>query len=127
MQPERIDIWGDESAVVRGTLDWASSRVVRPSDPKSTARPAGQLVTDAGRTITPAGIGGEAALRVFDEVLVPATRAQDDPMNLAYVPAAPTRAAVSFDLATSAANIFGGLWESGAGAIHAENEALGWL
>jgi glutamate/tyrosine decarboxylase-like PLP-dependent enzyme len=108
-------------------LDWASSRVVRPSDPKSTARPSGQLTTDAGRTITPAGIGGEAALRVFDEVLVPATRAQDDPMNLAYVPAAPTRAAVSFDLATSAANIFGGLWESGAGAIHAENEALGWL
>jgi len=126
-QPERIDIWGDESAIVQGTLDWAAGRVVRPTDPKSTARPAAQLVADAGRTITPAGIGGAAALKVFDEVLVPATRAQDDPMNLAYIPSAPTRAAVSFDLAASAANIFGGMWESGAGAIHAENEALGWL
>ena len=67
------------------------------------------------------------ALRLFDEVLVPATRAQDDPMNLAYIPAAPTRAAIAFDLATSAANMIGAYWEAGAGAIHAENEALAWL
>jgi glutamate/tyrosine decarboxylase-like PLP-dependent enzyme len=127
MLPERNDIWGDESAVVQGTLDWAAGRVVRPSDPKSTPRPASDLARAAGRTITADGIGGEAALRVFDEVLVPATRAQDDPMNLAYIPSAPTRAAVAFDLATSAANVFGGLWEAGAGAIFAENEALAWL
>jgi glutamate/tyrosine decarboxylase-like PLP-dependent enzyme len=48
-------------------------------------------------------------------------------MNLAYIPAAPTRTAIAFDLATSAANIFAGVWEAGAGAIHAENEALAWL
>jgi glutamate/tyrosine decarboxylase-like PLP-dependent enzyme len=127
MQPEETQIWGDESAIVQGTLDWATGRVVRPTDPKSIAQPASRLAAAAGRTITAQGIGGEAALTVFDEVLVPATRAQDDPMNLAYVPSAPTRAAVAFDLATSAANIFGGMWESGAGAIHAENEALDWL
>ena len=60
-------------------------------------------------------------------MLAPATRAQDDPLNLAYVPAAPTRAAIAFELVTSAANIFAGLWEAGAGAIYAENEALAWL
>ena len=48
-------------------------------------------------------------------------------MNLAYVPSAPTRASVAFDFVTSAANVFGGVWETGAGAIFAENEALGWL
>jgi glutamate/tyrosine decarboxylase-like PLP-dependent enzyme len=120
-------IWGDESAVAHEVLSWARARVVSPSDPKSTARPATSLAADAGRTITPGGIGGPAALRIFDQVLAPATRAQDDPMNLAYIPSAPTRAAVAFDAATSAANIFGGLWETGAGAIFAENEALGWL
>lgn len=119
--------WGDESSTVSAVLDWAQRRVVRASDPKSTARPAGELAAATGATVTPDGIGGAAALRLFDEVLVPATRAQDDPMNLAYIPAAPTRSAVAFDLATSAANIYGGLWEAGAGAIHAENEALGWL
>lgn len=120
-------VWGDESDIVKLALDWTAQRVVRHTDPMSTARPASELAADAGRTITPSGIGGEAALRVFDRVLEPATRSQDDPMNLAYIPAAPTRAAVAFDLVTSAANIFGGLWEAGAGAIFAENEALAWI
>jgi glutamate/tyrosine decarboxylase-like PLP-dependent enzyme len=128
-QPESgwHQVWADETDVVRQAVDWAARRVARPSDPKSTARPMSELAAAAGRTVTPAGIGGTAALRVFDEVLEPATRAQDDPLNLAYVPSAPTRAAVAFDLVTSAANIFGGLWEAGAGAIFAENEALRWI
>jgi glutamate/tyrosine decarboxylase-like PLP-dependent enzyme len=123
----RRPVWADETEVVQQTVAWAAQRVVRPTDPKTTARPMSDLAAAAGRTITPAGIGGAAALRVFDEILEPATRSQDDPMNLAYVPSAPTRAAVAFDLVTSAANIFGGLWEAGAGAIFAENEALRWI
>jgi glutamate/tyrosine decarboxylase-like PLP-dependent enzyme len=108
-------------------LDWAARRVISPSDPKSTARRASELAAAAGRTVTPRGIGARAALAVFDEVLAPATRAQDDPMNLAYIPAAPTRAAVAFESVTSSANVFGGLWEAGAGAIFAENAALAWV
>jgi len=118
---------GDESRVVERALDWAARRVVRHTDPMSTARPSSELATDAGPSITAEGIGGEAALAIFDRVLEPATRSQDDPMNLAYIAAAPTRAAIAFDLVTSSANIFGGLWEAGAGAIYAENEALAWI
>ena len=66
-------------------------------------------------------------LRIFEDVLAPATRAQDDPMNLAYIPSAPTRAALAFDAVVSTFNIYGGAWEAGAGAIFAENEALAWL
>jgi glutamate/tyrosine decarboxylase-like PLP-dependent enzyme len=120
-------VWGDEAFVAREVLDWASNRARRAGDPKTTARRASDLAQDAGRTVTPGGIGGHAALNVFAEVFAPATRAQDDPMNLAYIPCARTRVAVAFDAATSAANIFGGLWETGAGAIFAENESLGWL
>ena len=80
-----------------------------------------------GPTVTAEGIGHRRALEIFEQILVPATRAQEDPLNLAYIPSAPTRAAVAFDLATSVANIFGGHWETGAGAIHAENQVLGWL
>jgi len=119
--------WGDETGIVRLVLDWASERVVRHSNPKTSASGREQLKAAAGDTITAEGIGATAALDVFDRVLVPATRAQDDPMNLAYIPAAPTRAAISFDLATSAANVFAGIWEAGAGAIFAENEALAWI
>ena len=120
-------IWGDESEVVQLALDWTAQRVVRHTDPLSTARSTSELAAAAGRTIVPGGIGGAEALRIFDEVLEPATRSQDDPLNLAYIAAAPTRAAVAFDLVTSASNIFGGLWEAGAGAIFAENEALAWI
>ena len=121
------EVWGDEDEVVRAAVEWAAGRVVRPTDSKTTARPASELAAAAGRTVTPAGIGGTEALRVFRDILVPATRSQEDPMNLAYIPSAPTRAAVAFDLVTSAANVFAGLWEAGAGAIYAENEALGWI
>jgi glutamate/tyrosine decarboxylase-like PLP-dependent enzyme len=120
-------IWGDETEIVKMSMEWAGRRVVRPTDPKSTARTASELAADTGVMITPDGIGAEAALRIFDEVLVPATRAQDDPMNLAYIPAAPTRASIAFESVTSSANVFAGLWEAGAGAIFAENAALGWL
>ncbi len=123
----RADVWGDESAIITSAFEWAENRVVRSSDPKTTARPASELAAATGATITAEGIGAPRALELFDTVLAPATRAQDDPMNLAYIPAAPTGAAVAFDVVTTSANIFGGLWESGAGAIHAENEALAWL
>ncbi len=48
-------------------------------------------------------------------------------MNLAYVPTAPSLAATMFDLVVSSASIFGGTWESGAGAIAAENQVIRWL
>ncbi|WP_310526253.1 pyridoxal-dependent decarboxylase [Nocardioides sp.] len=121
------DVWGDEYRVVREAMDWAEARVVRETDPKTTARSAEELREAAGQTVCAEGIGGHAALRLFIDVLEPATRAQDDPMNLAYVPSAPTRASVAFDFVTSAANVFGGVWETGAGVIFAENEALAWV
>ncbi len=127
LHAEPHPVWGDESEIVQLAVDWSARRVVRHTDPLSTARPASELAADAGPTITASGIGGAAALRVFDRVLEPATRSQDDPLNLAYIASAPTRAAIAFDLVTSAANIFGGLWEAGAGAIYAENEALAWI
>lgn len=101
--------------------------ILQAPDPVTGARSAADLALAAGTAITPWGIGGAAALKLFDRVLAPATRAQNGPTNLAYIPAAPTRAALAFDAVTGAANIFAGTWESGAGAIHAENEALTWL
>jgi glutamate/tyrosine decarboxylase-like PLP-dependent enzyme len=126
-RPPSEPFWGDETPTVQAVLAWAAQRVVHSGDPKTTARSASALAAATGPTITADGIGGAEALRIFDEVLAPATRSQDDPMNLAYIPSAPTRSAVAFDFATSAANIFGGIWETGAGAIYAENEALAWL
>ncbi|HJQ89088.1 MAG TPA: aminotransferase class V-fold PLP-dependent enzyme, partial [Propionibacteriaceae bacterium] len=120
-------VWGDEAEIAAAAVALASRRISKPSDPKTTARPASELLADAGQTVTPEGLGADEALRIFEDVFAPATRAQDDPMNLAYVPAAPTRAALAFDAVVSSYNIFAGTWESGAGAVFAENQALAWL
>ena len=55
---------------------------------------------------------------------LPATRLQDEPMNLRLGPSSPTRVAVSFDLVASAASVH---WEAGAGETYAQNEAFGWI
>lgn len=119
--------WGDESTAVRDALTWAVARMARSSDPRSTARPENELAQATGATVVPAGIGSADAMRIFTEVLEPATRAQGHELNLAYIPAAPNRSSVAFDAVTGSANIFGGIWEAGAGGIHAENEVLAWL
>lgn len=80
-----------------------------------------------GETITPEGIGGEKAFALFRDILVKASVPIDHPRHLAFVPASPTRAAVMFDLVTSASSIHGAFWLEGAGAIFAENQAMSWL
>ena len=80
-----------------------------------------------GPTITREGIGGEKALELFTDVLEPASLSVDYTKYLSFVPAAPTEAAVLFDLAVGASSIYGGSWLEGAGAIYAENEALDWI
>ena len=133
-QPEEITpsravpgVWGDETDIAWAAVNSAARRITRPADPKTTARPASELAAEVGPTITADGLGATEVLRIFEDVLAPATRAQDDPLNLAYIAAAPTVAARAFDATVSSFNIFAGTWEAGAGAIFAENEALGWL
>ncbi|MHB1139142.1 MAG: pyridoxal phosphate-dependent decarboxylase family protein [Microthrixaceae bacterium] len=91
--------------------------------------PLGQAELDAlvGRTVTEFGLGGTEVLRRFTEHLAPATISVDHPLYLSFIPAAPTVASILFDLVVSASSIYGGSWLEGAGAVHAENQALRWL
>ena len=80
-----------------------------------------------GETVTPDGITGERAFALFRDVLLKASVPINHPRHLAFVPASPTRAAVMFDLVTSAANVHGAFWLEGAGCIYAEMQAMRWL
>lgn len=121
------DPWAFDEDLARQVLAWAEARLSKDPSPFTGARPRDELEAAAGRTITEEGLGVDAAFRVFTDVLAPATRAQDHPLNLAYIPTAPTEAARLMDVAVSVSSIFGGVWEAGAGAIFAENQALDWL
>ncbi len=113
--------------LIDAIVEWSTQRITGGEDPMTSARPLADLNAELDGSICADGIGGTEAMRRWTDTIVPATRAMGDPMNLAYVPAAPTSAALAFDLAVSSAQILGALWECGAGAIAAENQALGWL
>ena len=49
------------------------------------------------------------------------------PRFLAFIPAAPTKASLLFDMVVSASSLSGISWLEAAGAVHAENQALRFL
>ncbi len=116
----------DTERLARAIARYARGRIVNPPPLDGPASPQ-ELDARAGRTITSGGLGGEEALRIWSEVLAPATISTDHPAFLAFVPGAPTRASVLFDLVLSASSTYAGSWLEGAGAVWAENQTLRWL
>jgi L-2,4-diaminobutyrate decarboxylase len=108
-------------------MKFAIARISATSPELGYPKTADELQSLVGETITPEGIGGETAFALFRDVLIKASVAIDHPRHLAFVPASPTRAAVLFDLVTSAASVHGAFWLEGAGCIFAENQAMSWL
>jgi aromatic-L-amino-acid/L-tryptophan decarboxylase len=88
---------------------------------------ADSLAARAPSPITPAGTDPDAVLALYRDVLAPAVISCDSPRFLAFIPAAPTKAALLFDTIVSCASISGISWVESAGAVHAENQALRFL
>jgi L-2,4-diaminobutyrate decarboxylase len=91
------------------------------------APPPAEVAALAGASVTREGLGPAEALRRFRDVLLPLTVAIDHPRYFAFIPSAPTAASAFVELLLSAGSVYGGTWLEGAGAVHAENEALHWL
>ena len=99
------------------------------ADPPELGAAAGpaEVARLAGETITAEGLGPRDALARFSDALLPLTTAIDHPRYLAFIPSAPTPASALIDLLVSATSVYAGSWLEGAGAVHAENEALRWI
>lgn len=102
-------------------------RRVIDDPPLDGPRSAEDLRAAVGETITSEGIGAERALALWSDVLAPACVSADHRRFFAFVPSAPSAAASLFDVALSAANVYAGSWQEGAGAVFAENQVLAWL
>jgi aromatic-L-amino-acid decarboxylase len=70
--------------------------------------------------------GNEAAdvLRLFVDKLATAVVSCDSPRFLSFIPAAPTKAALLFDMFVSCSSLHGTSWLEAAGVVVAENQAL---
>jgi glutamate/tyrosine decarboxylase-like PLP-dependent enzyme len=70
--------------------------------------------------------GNDAAdvLRLFVDKLATAVVSCDSPRFLSFIPAAPTKAALLFDMFVSCSSLHGTSWLEAAGVVVAENQAL---
>jgi aromatic-L-amino-acid decarboxylase len=66
----------------------------------------------------------DQVLGAYASVVAPAVISADSPRFLGFIPAAPTKASLLFDMLVSCASIQGISWLEAAGAIHAENLVL---
>jgi aromatic-L-amino-acid/L-tryptophan decarboxylase len=66
----------------------------------------------------------DQVLGVWASAMAPAVISADSPRFLGFIPAAPTKASLLFDMLISCASIQGISWLEAAGAIHAENLVL---
>ncbi|GAA3786181.1 aminotransferase class V-fold PLP-dependent enzyme [Corallibacter vietnamensis] len=116
--------------LIEMTLDvmkYAIGRISATEHDIGKPKKAEELKAIVGETVTAKGVGGEYAFNLWKEHLSKANVPVDHPRNLAFVPASPTRAAIMFDLVTSASSIHGAYWMEGAGGIFCENEAMSWI
>jgi len=74
--------------------------------------------------ITPGGTDAAAVMELFDKKLATAAVSVDSPKFLAFIPAAPTKAALLFDMVVACSSLQGTSWIEAAGPVAAENQAL---
>lgn len=91
-----------------------------PGDPKELDRALSGL-------IKPEGNSAAAILKLYDEVISRTVVSGDSPRFMAFIPTAPTKAALLFDMIVSCASIQGISWLEAAGSISAENQVLRWM
>ncbi len=125
---DRMHAISDETrATVDEVLDYARRRAVYEDVPLDKPLTPRELSRLASGSINASGIGARRATSLFENVLAPACVTTDHPGYLSFIPSAPTKAAIAFDLVVSASSVYGGSWMEGSGAVFAENEVLHWL
>ena len=114
------------AALADAVMAYAEERV-RMAPPLDRPVTEAELRSRVGETITPGGLGGVEAMRLFAQDLAPTCLSTDHPRYLSFIPCAPSDAAVMFDLVVGASSIYAGSWLEGSGAVYAENQALRWI
>jgi aromatic-L-amino-acid/L-tryptophan decarboxylase len=111
--------------MIRSVLAYAENRLRLDPVPldKGSRNPAELDVAIAG-LLGDDGHDPDKVLGVYAATLAPAVISADSPRFLGFIPAAPTKASLLFDMLISCASIQGISWLEAAGAIHAENQVL---
>jgi len=77
--------------------------------------------------IRPEGRRAEEILELFKDVLAPSVVSIDSPGFLAFIPNAPTKSSLLFDMVVACSGLNGTSWLEASGVVVAENQALEFL
>jgi aromatic-L-amino-acid/L-tryptophan decarboxylase len=111
--------------MIRSVLAYAENRLrLDPVPLDEGARDPAVLDVVIGGLLGDQGHDPDQVLGAWASTLAPAVISADSPRFLGFIPAAPTKASLLFDMLISCASIQGISWLEAAGAIHAENQAL---
>src|SRR6478735_8272985 len=111
--------------MVRSVLAYAENRLrMDPVPLDKGTRSAADLYHVLDGVIRDRGRSPDEVLGVYSSVIAPSIISADSPRFLGFIPAAPTKASLLFDMLVSCASIQGISWLEASGAIAAENSVL---
>ena len=112
-------------SMIRSVLAYAENRLrLDPVPLDRGSRDPAELEAAVKGLLGPEPHNPDQVLGVYTSVIAPAVISADSPRFLGFIPAAPTKASLLFDMLVSCASIQGISWLEAAGAIHAENQVL---
>src|SRR5215218_8632260 len=111
--------------MVRSVLAYAENRLRMDPVPLDIGTlPADQLYARLAGLIRASARHPDEVLGVYSSVIAPSIISADSTRFLGFIPAAPTKASLLFDMLVSCASIQGISWLEASGAIAAENTVL---
>src|SRR5262245_19001992 len=111
--------------MVRSVLAYAENRLrLNPVPLDKGVLPADELYERLDGVIRDWPRPPDEVLGVYTSVIAPSVISADSPRFLGFIPAAPTKASLLFDMLVSCASIQGISWLEASGAIAAENSVL---
>jgi len=111
--------------MIRSVLAYAENRLrLDPVPLDKGSRDPAQLDVAIDGLLGEDGHDPDQVLGAWAAILAPAVISADSPRFLGFIPAAPTKASLLFDMLVSCASIQGISWLEAAGPVHAENQVL---
>ena len=110
--------------ILRRASEYVRERLTIDPVPLDHRGIAAELDRDAPSLIGDGPTDPDIVFDQYERVLGPAVISVDSPRFLSFIPAAPTKASMLFDMVVSASSLNGTSWLESAGAIHAENHVL---
>lgn len=110
--------------MVREILEHVADRLLTAEVPLDGLADRNRLAAAIDGLITGPGRDFREVLSAYVEDLAPTVLSADSPRMFSFIPSAPTKAALLFDMVVSAASLQGISWFEAAGAVIAENQAL---